>query len=1272
MRTEDQEKYLRGMNFAGSSHGDQNVEEERSSLPQNTDDSSSWFNVSDSCDYGSVAQVVKDTLALGEKLRNSLLQLLPSLSSSHVTAAPHSSPAGGNKFFDPSAAPRKSDPMLLDQPNSFSKSKDITKMEIDILDSDVRAMDADEEKNVQAMESDKSLHESSVEVIHECGGQICDDNSGTCGKASKYIPVVIIDSDDDDEEDKAMYKCSDQIGGNDSEICGDAPDSMRVVITIGSSDDEDENPVNARGASTPVLEPCNAEKHLGDKNQIVVDAVLREPSMYSPHAQHVSCQERYDEVKNTDLDNSVLISVTEETCADNAKVIIHPPCALLISSCEKIETQETNQQTSKQYYTEDDLTFTEEKSVQNLPSDKRCTCEVNMEGGEGESVMELQTYKCCASERDMEEDEKYDVGESVTELQTGKHCTSEGNMVGESGMELQTGKCHASVDNIKESEKNNVDESIMELEHGVKTGLNEDTRMNSYTGMATECLTLESHHMDGLENDSLTDIWREMAMALEYSKTAASDSSVVQHRLVEECKHSCVLKEDLGYVCRICGVIEKSIDTIFDFQWIKGTRTTRTYMSDDRTTKPADSTEVTDFSGHVKFEHDLSSAKMSVHPRHMMHMRPHQLEGFNFLLRNLVTDKPGGCILAHAPGSGKTFMIISFIQSFLAKYPFARPLIVLPKGIIPTWKKEFQRWQVEDIPLHDFYASKAGNRGQQLDVLKSWIEQKSILFLGYKQLSSIICDSANNKIAAACRERILKAPGLLILDEGHTPRNKYTDVFQSLRKVQTPRKIVLSGTLFQNHVSEVFNILDLVRPKFLELDSSRAIVKRILSRVPIMRSRRQFKTNSEATVFCDSVEEALRNGDDLKRKVTLINDLREMTNDVLHYYEGDFLEELPGLVDFTVFLHLRSMQKDTIQTLKRLEKFKRASIENSVYVHPHLKEISENTMGDRGDIFDQDKIDRLLDKIDVKDGVKTKFFLNILGLSESSGEKLLVFSMYLLPLKFLERLLVKEKGWSPGKEIFLISGDSSTEQREWSTKQFNCSPDSKVLFGSIKACGEGISLVGASRVLILDVHLNPSVTRQAIGRAFRPGQMKKVYTYRLVAADSLEEEDHYASLRKELVSKMWFEWSRFCNHQDYEMDEIDLKNCDDMFLESAVVRQDVKFVYKRLAFKSSMNLNSFLLLLNMKSILFVQVNPTMSDKRCTCEVNMEGGEGKSVMKLQTDKCCTSERNMKEDEKYDVGESVMELQTGKCCTSEGNMVGESGMKLQTGKCYTATV
>lgn len=201
--------------------------------------------------------------------------------------------------------------------------------------------------------------------------------------------------------------------------------------------------------------------------------------------------------------------------------------------------------------------------------------------------------------------------------------------------------------------------------------------------------------------------------------------------------------------------------------------------------------------------------------------------------------------------------------------------------------------------------------------------------------------------------------------------------------------------------------------------------------------------------------------------------------------------------------------------------------------------------------------------MEVREGAKAQFFLNLLGLCESGGEKLLVFSQYLLPLKFLERLAVKVKGWSLGKELFVITGDSNSESREWSMDCFNTSADARVFFGSIKACGEGISLVGASRIIILDVHLNPSVTRQAIGRAFRPGQEKKVYTYRLVAADSPEEEDHSTCFKKESISKMWFEWNEYCGHKEFEMKTVNVKDCGDLFLESPKLSEDVKALYKR-------------------------------------------------------------------------------------------------------------
>ncbi|KAK7283896.1 hypothetical protein RIF29_13645 [Crotalaria pallida] len=143
-------------------------------------------------------------------------------------------------------------------------------------------------------------------------------------------------------------------------------------------------------------------------------------------------------------------------------------------------------------------------------------------------------------------------------------------------------------------------------------------------------------------------------------------------------------------------------------------------------------------------EDDPMVTGLSAHPRHMMLMKPHQVEGFNFLVRNLTGENPGGCILAHATGSGKTFMIISFMQSFLAKYPNARPLVVLPRGILSTWKKEFQTWQVEDIPLYDFYSMKTDSRSSQLEVLKQWVEQRSILFLGYTQFSKIICEDGTS------------------------------------------------------------------------------------------------------------------------------------------------------------------------------------------------------------------------------------------------------------------------------------------------------------------------------------------------------------------------------------------------------------------------------------------------------------------------------------------------------------------------------------------------
>nr|GEU96067.1 protein chromatin remodeling 35-like [Tanacetum cinerariifolium] len=665
---------------------------------------------------------------------------------------------------------------------------------------------------------------------------------------------------------------------------------------------------------------------------------------------------------------------------------------------------------------------------------------------------------------------------------------------------------------------------------------------------------------DDVNFDGLADIWNEMHVGLELTKDADMDLSKNKDEEDDkECDHSYIFRDDIGHVCRVCGVVDKSIESIIEFQRPKIAKSTRTYHNEGKD-RSLD-TSGANLDGVKLPGSDFAVGDVSAHPRHKKQMKPHQIEGFNFLLNNLVCENPGGCILAHAPGSGKTFMLISFIQSFMAKFPDARPLVVLPKGILETWRKEFKIWQVEDIPLFDCYTTKADNRAQQFEVLKKWANQRSILLIGYKLFSTIVCDNDRSMVSASCQEILLKVPSLLILDEGHTPRNQDTDQLTSLEKVQTPRKVVLSGTLYQNHVREVFNILNLVRPKFLRMEDSKMIKRRILSRVP-MESRKYLTKRTTDNEFFELVEETLLKDENFKRKVTVINDLREMTSKVLHYYKGDFLDELPGHMDFSVFLNLSYRQKREVHDLKKFtRKFKRSSDGSAIYVHPDLKSITRTTKDKSDDYIP--KINQLLETLNEREGAKAKFYLNLLRLCSTTGEKLLVFCNYLIPLRFLMRLTMKLKGWSLNKEIFVITGDTDNEEREIAMEKFNNSEDAKVFFGSTKACSEGISLVGASRIIIMDVHLNPSVTRQAIGRAFRPGQVRKLYTYRLIAANSPEEEDHVTCFRKESIAKMWFEWNEYCGHNEFEMERVDVKDCGDEFLETPWLNEDVTALFKR-------------------------------------------------------------------------------------------------------------
>ena len=70
---------------------------------------------------------------------------------------------------------------------------------------------------------------------------------------------------------------------------------------------------------------------------------------------------------------------------------------------------------------------------------------------------------------------------------------------------------------------------------------------------------------------------------------------------------------------------------------------------------------------------------------------------------------------------------------------------------------------------------------------------------------------------------------------------------------------------------------------------------------------------------------------------------------------------------------------------------------------------------------------------------------------------------------------------------------------------------------SVVAGGAGLNLVGANRLILMDVSWNPAHDRQAMGRIWRDGQTKPVTIYRLVSAGTVEQKVFERQLGKEVL-----------------------------------------------------------------------------------------------------------------------------------------------------------
>ncbi|ONM61039.1 SNF2 domain-containing protein CLASSY 1 isoform X2 [Zea mays] len=686
------------------------------------------------------------------------------------------------------------------------------------------------------------------------------------------------------------------------------------------------------------------------------------------------------------------------------------------------------------------------------------------------------------------------------------------------------------------------------------------------------------------EKDELDELWKEMDYALAtvaiLEQKQMTDSEVVHESNTdlgkggEHCHHDCMLDEQLGLTCRLCNVVCIEAKDIFPpmFTGKDHERPERNHFGQDGHVLDLSFFEICapEFS-KIKESGNVWASITDLEPKLLAHQR----KAFEFIWKNLAgslqleemdgSTSRGGCVVAHTPGAGKTLLLISFLVSYLKVHPRSRPLVLTPKAAIHTWRTEFQKWGIL-LPLHVLHHSNRtsklmGGLSSKLQaVLKSfhqpswktmrimhcldklckWHEEPSILLMTYSSFLSLTKEDSKLRHQAFITKVLMNNPGLLILDEGHNPRSNKSKLRKLLMKVKTEFRILLSGTVFQNNFEEYFNTLSLARPRFVN------DVMTTLVTESEKRTRSRTGKHQEALarhVFVERVGHKIESSSKHDRMdgISLLN---ELTQGFIDSFEGTKLNILPGIRVYTLFMKPTDVQEEVLaKLLMPLSGNARYPLEYELLItiasiHPWLINTTKcaSTYFTPAEVASVDKYKR-----NFAAGCKAKFVIDLLHKSSFRGERVLVFCHNVAPIAFLVTLIEIVFGWRLGQEVLVLQGDQELHVRSDVMDKFNSDRRGKrkVLIASTTACAEGISLTGASRLVMLDSEWNHSKTRQAIARAFRPGQERMVFVYLLVASGTWEEDKYNSNRRKAWIAKMVFFGRHFDDPLQNRVTEID-------------------------------------------------------------------------------------------------------------------------------------
>ncbi|WP_407045759.1 DEAD/DEAH box helicase [Haloarcula laminariae] len=321
---------------------------------------------------------------------------------------------------------------------------------------------------------------------------------------------------------------------------------------------------------------------------------------------------------------------------------------------------------------------------------------------------------------------------------------------------------------------------------------------------------------------------------------------------------------------------------------------------------------------------------------------------------------------------------------------------------------------------------------------------------------------------------------VLVLDEAHYVKNEDTDRYELLENLSYDYAFFLTATPIQNDVTDLYNIISLLRPglfgtreafhnyfvnKSQETLVNRNELQNRLRRVMI-RNRRD-ETDIDFT----------------PRNVTTRTFKPSAAEQDLYQSVTDYVRTAYG-EDQGQKLVLMTLQKEVVSSPEALKQ----TVERQLDVE------------DRKVVAHADQLNRILDCVDaVETPTKLESVQRITSEARERVDKgrVIVFTQFRATQQKLIETLAEE-----GYTTHSFHGGHSSDEKEEIVERFE--EEGGVLV-STDAMNEGRNLQFCNVMVNYDLPWNPMKVEQRIGRIHRIGQEREVYVFNIALEDTIEE-----------------------------------------------------------------------------------------------------------------------------------------------------------------------